>query len=121
MLKVSLVLLEPAGDPRHHGPPQPHQALSRFQGVFSGVLIMKIVVAVMMMMLVTMVTINLSGLFLRLVGVLNFWKGILLLQISIILDPSTLLQHKSENATQGKYPLHLPAGNMIALLLVLSS
>ena len=68
-----------------------------------------------------MVTINLSGLFLRLDGVLNFWKGILLLQISIILDPSTLLQHKSENAIQGKYPLHLPAGNMIALLLVLSS
>ena len=27
------VLLEPLGDPRHHGPPQPHQALSRFQGV----------------------------------------------------------------------------------------
>ena len=34
MLKVSLVLLEPAGDPRHHGPPQPHQTLSRVQGVF---------------------------------------------------------------------------------------
>ena len=54
MLKVSLVLLEPAGDPRHHGPPQPHQTLSRVQGIlYSGVLIMKIVVAVMMMMLVS--------------------------------------------------------------------